>query len=86
MDILVGALAMRRAGNLLHSIAGVNWILGLSVAALGPFFEVDTPVNGDDINGWPLFSKRQTFATISGFFDQQVSFIQPQFRRFALTL
>lgn len=47
---------------------------GLSVAALGPFFEADEPVNGDNINGWPLFSERQTFGTISGFFDQQVCF------------
>ena len=47
---------------------------GLSVAALGPFFEADSPVDGDNINGWPLFSERQTFGTISGFFDQQVSF------------
>ena len=50
--------------------------VGLSVAALGPFFEADLPVNGDNINGWPLFSERQTFGTISGFFDQQVRFDQ----------
>ena len=57
-------------------------ILGLSVAALGPFFEADSPVNGDNINGWPLFSERQTFGTISGFYDQQVSFKeQEQLRR-----
>ena len=48
-----------------------NGYLGINVAAVGPFFEVDVPVNGDNINGWPLFSTRQTFATISGFFDQQ---------------
>ena len=48
-----------------------NGYLGINVAAVGPFFEVDIPVNGDNINGWPLFSTRQTFATISGFFDQQ---------------
>ena len=48
-----------------------NGYLGLNVAALGPFFEVDTPVDGDEINGWPLFGRRQTFATISGFFDEQ---------------
>ena len=29
------------------------------------------PVNGDDINGWPLFDRRQTFATIAGFYDEQ---------------
>ncbi len=48
-----------------------NGYLGINVAAVGPFFEADTPVNGDDINGWPLFSKRQTFTGISGFWDQQ---------------
>lgn len=48
-----------------------NGYLGINVAAVGPFFEVDTPVNGDVISGWPLFSRRQTFATVSGFWDYQ---------------
>lgn len=48
-----------------------NGYLGINVAALGPFFEVDTPVDGDMINGWPLFDRRQTFATIAGFYDEQ---------------
>lgn len=48
-----------------------NGYLGINVAAVGPFFEIDTPVDGDNINGWPLFSTRQTFATIAGFFDEQ---------------
>ncbi|KAK2601445.1 hypothetical protein N8I77_010894 [Diaporthe amygdali] len=48
-----------------------NGYLGINLAAVGPFFEVDTPVNGDIINGWPLFGRRQTFATISGFWDLQ---------------
>ena len=61
---------MRRATESLTCFA----LVGLSVAALGPFFEADLPVNGDNINGWPLFSERQTFGTISGFFDQQVRF------------
>lgn len=47
-----------------------NGYLGINVAALGPFFEVDDPADGA-INGWPLFDRRQTFATISGFWDQQ---------------
>lgn len=29
-----------------------NGYLGINVAALGPFFEADTPVAGDNINGW----------------------------------
>lgn len=48
-----------------------NGYLGINLAAVGPFFEVDIPVNGDAINGWPLFGQRQTFATISGFWDLQ---------------
>ena len=48
-----------------------NGYLGINLAAVGPFFEVDTPVNGDQINGWPLFGARQTFATIGGFYTSQ---------------
>jgi len=48
-----------------------NGYLGINLAALGPFFEVEVPVDGDDINGWPLFDRRQTFATIAGFYDSQ---------------
>ncbi|KAI3391811.1 hypothetical protein diail_6773 [Diaporthe ilicicola] len=48
-----------------------NGYLGINLAAVGPFFELDNPVNGDVINGWPLFGRRQTFATISGFWDLQ---------------
>lgn len=50
-----------------------NGYIGLNVAGAGPFFEVDTPVNGDVINGWPLFSERQTFAGLSGFYDVQAT-------------
>lgn len=52
-------------------MAIANGYLGITVAAVGPFFEADISVNGDNINGWPLFSQRQTFATISGFFNSQ---------------
>lgn len=48
-----------------------NGYLGINLAAVGPFFEADTPVDGDNINGWPLFDRRQTFATIAGFWDSQ---------------
>ncbi|CAL5866683.1 uncharacterized protein PFLUO_LOCUS893 [Penicillium psychrofluorescens] len=48
-----------------------NGYLGINVASAGPFFEVDTPQDGDVISGWPLFSTRQTFATIAGFWDSQ---------------
>ncbi|KAL8741684.1 MAG: hypothetical protein Q9190_005734 [Brigantiaea leucoxantha] len=48
-----------------------NGYLGISVSNLGPFFEQDDQVDGDNINGWPLFQERISFATIGGFFDQQ---------------
>ena len=58
-------------GHYQSRMAIANGYAGINVAALGPFFELDTPVNGDNINGWPLFQPRQTFATIGGFFDSQ---------------
>ncbi|KAK4495764.1 hypothetical protein PRZ48_013032 [Zasmidium cellare] len=48
-----------------------NGYLGINLASIGPFFDVDVPVNGDNIQGWPLFDRRQSFATISGFWDSQ---------------
>ncbi|KAL2863979.1 alpha,alpha-trehalase treA [Aspergillus lucknowensis] len=50
-----------------------NGYLGISVSSVGPFFELDLPVADDVINGWPLFSRRQSFATIAGFYDLQPS-------------
>ncbi|KAH7356788.1 glycoside hydrolase family 65 protein [Rhexocercosporidium sp. MPI-PUGE-AT-0058] len=52
-----------------------NGYTGASLAAAGPFFEVD--VNQTDAsgtqpsNGWPLYSTRISFATVAGFFDLQ---------------
>lgn len=49
--------------------------VGASLAAAGPFFEID--VNQTDpsgivpSNGWPLFDYRIAFSTISGFYDVQ---------------
>ncbi|USP73814.1 carbohydrate-binding module family 32 protein [Curvularia clavata] len=48
-----------------------NGYFGINVAAAGPFFEVDEPVDGDVISGWPLFSRRQAFSTIAGFWNSQ---------------
>jgi Glycosyl hydrolase family 65, N-terminal domain. len=46
-----------------------NGYIGINVASVGPFFEMDQEANGGDvINDWPLFSRRQSFATIAGFF------------------
>ena len=58
-------------GHYQSRISVANGYHGINVAALGPFFEIDTPVDGDDINGWPLFDRRQTLATIGGFWDSQ---------------
>ncbi|KAJ5296470.1 uncharacterized protein N7443_007363 [Penicillium atrosanguineum] len=49
-----------------------NGYFGINVASVGPFFEMDQQAEGGDvISGWPLFSRRQSFATIAGFFDYQ---------------
>ena len=56
-----------------------NGYLGINAASVGPFFELDTPVSGDVINGWPLYSRRQSFATIAGFLDFQPSIDDPNF-------
>jgi trehalose/maltose hydrolase-like predicted phosphorylase len=49
--------------------------VGSSLAAAGPFFEIDvnqTSPNGNQpTNGWPLFDPRISFATISGFYNIQ---------------
>ncbi|PYH44613.1 alpha,alpha-trehalase treA [Aspergillus saccharolyticus JOP 1030-1] len=48
-----------------------NGYIGINVANVGPFFEMDSEENGDVISGWPLYSRRQSFATVSGFWDRQ---------------
>ena len=58
-------------GHYQSRMSVANGYIGINVAALGPFFEVDSPVDGDMINGWPLFQRRQTFATVGGFWDSQ---------------
>lgn len=49
-----------------------NGYIGINSASTGPFFELDLPVNGDVVSGWPLFSRRQTYAGVSGFWNRQV--------------
>jgi Glycosyl hydrolase family 65, N-terminal domain len=58
-------------GHYQSRMSVANGYIGINVAALGPFFEVDEPVDGDMVNGWPLFQRRQTFATVGGFWDSQ---------------
>ena len=43
-----------------------NGYFGHSFASNGPFVQVF-----GNLSGWPIFNERQTFGTISGFFDQQ---------------
>ncbi|CAL3967439.1 unnamed protein product [Diplocarpon coronariae] len=62
-------------GHFQSRLSLANGYIGAALAASGPFFEAD--VNFTDstgappLNGWPLDNPRQTFATISGFFDVQ---------------
>lgn len=58
-------------GHYQSRMSVANGYIGINVAALGPFFEVDTPVDGDIVNGWPLFQRRQTFGTVAGFWNSQ---------------
>ena len=55
----------------------MNSYVGASLAAAGPFFEIDvnqTDPNGiQPTNGWPLFDPRISFSTFSGFWDVQVN-------------
>lgn len=51
-----------------------NGYIGISLSSLGPLFEYDTPVNGDDIIGWPLFNRRQAFTTVAGFYGSLPGF------------
>ncbi|KAI9857557.1 MAG: hypothetical protein M1813_008149 [Trichoglossum hirsutum] len=52
-----------------------NGYAGISSAAEGPFFAADKNLTSSrgtlPVEGWPLFNPRQTFATITGFWDEQ---------------
>lgn len=58
-------------GHYQSRMSTANGYIGINCASVGPFYEADSPVDGDNINGWPLFSERQTFAGIGGFWNQQ---------------
>ncbi|GME45719.1 glycosyl hydrolase family 65 central catalytic domain-containing protein, partial [Neofusicoccum parvum] len=47
-----------------------NGYIGLGQASLGPFYEASA---NNDTEGWMLFSPRQTFATVVGFWDAEPS-------------
>ncbi|KAJ9609988.1 alpha,alpha-trehalase ath1 [Cladophialophora chaetospira] len=56
-------------GHYQSRISIANGYHGINLASLGPFFEVEVPENGDNINGWPLLTRRQSFATVGGFWN-----------------
>ncbi|KAK2625060.1 hypothetical protein QTJ16_005429 [Diplocarpon rosae] len=62
-------------GHFQSRLSLANGYVGAALAASGPFFEADVnftdPSGAPPLNGWPLDNRRQTFATISGFFDVQ---------------
>ena len=58
-------------GHYQSRISLANGYFGINVASLGPFMDFDVQVDGDNVNGWPLFDRRQSFATIAGFYDSQ---------------
>jgi trehalose/maltose hydrolase-like predicted phosphorylase len=64
-------------------ILTMNRYVGANVAVTGPFFEKDfnqTNLNGNQPSeGWPLRNPRQTFSTISGFYDCQDSTLETNF-------
>lgn len=66
-------------GHYQSRISLANGYIGINVAALGPFFEYDQPVDGDVLNGWPLFDRRQAFATVGGFWDVEPKFNDSNF-------
>jgi len=51
-----------------------NGYIGIGLSSLGPFFEVESSAGGDNIYGWPLFDRRQTFSTVAGFYGSVPGF------------
>ncbi|KYK57412.1 putative acid trehalase protein [Drechmeria coniospora] len=62
-------------GHFQGRLSLANGYVGASVAAAGPFFEIDVndtdPSGPPPTNGWPLFDPRISFSTISGFYNIQ---------------
>ncbi|KAK3060314.1 hypothetical protein LTS18_008818, partial [Coniosporium uncinatum] len=49
-----------------------NGYIGINLASIGPFFERDIEdASNSSQSGWPLFTGRQTFATVGGFWNSQ---------------
>ncbi|KAF2673208.1 putative acid trehalase [Microthyrium microscopicum] len=58
-------------GHYQSRISLANGYFGINLAAVGPFMDFDVQVDGDNVNGWPLFGRRQSFATIAGFYGHE---------------
>lgn len=58
-------------GHYQSRISLSNGYFGINSAALGPFMDYDVTEDGDNISGWPLFNRRQSFSSIAGFYDSQ---------------
>jgi Glycosyl hydrolase family 65, N-terminal domain len=53
--------------NDFHAVASTaNGYFGVSMASTGPFFQAFA-----EMQGWPVMNGRQTFGTVSGFYDRQ---------------
>jgi trehalose/maltose hydrolase-like predicted phosphorylase len=58
-------------GHYQSRLSLANGYFGINVAAAGPFFEVDEQDKGNGVSGWPLFTRRQAFSTIAGFYNNE---------------
>ncbi|KAL5120624.1 alpha,alpha-trehalase ath1 [Pleosporales sp. CAS-2024a] len=58
-------------GHYQSRLSLANGYFGISVAAAGPFFDVDKQDGKKGVSGWPLFTRRQTFSTIAGFYNNE---------------
>lgn len=58
-------------GHYQSRLSLANGYFGISLASLGPFFETDTQDGARSVSGWPLFTPRQAFSTIAGFYNNE---------------
>jgi trehalose/maltose hydrolase-like predicted phosphorylase len=58
-------------GHYQSRLSLANGYFGISVASAGPFFETDIQDGAKSVSGWPLFTPRQAFSTIAGFYNNE---------------
>lgn len=58
-------------GHFQSRLSLANGYFGISLASLGPFFETDTQDGARSVSGWPLFTPRQAFSTVAGFYNNE---------------